>query len=468
MTTLTPNTGGQSAQSVAQSTAMAFYRTAWRWHFYAGVFVTPFLIVLALSGLAMVFAPEIEAVQYRHLLNVTPQEQMRSVDDQIAAVKAKYPAGVIKKFRPPEHPTKSTNFSVNNGETRLNVYVNPYTAEVLGAVDHSKKWATIANKIHGTMLVGDIGDRILETASGWALVLTATGLYLWWPRRRKQIKVAFVPVKAKGRAGWKNFHSVGGFWVGGLLVFFLLTGMAWTGVWGKQIVQPWNTFPAAKRKEIPKSDTTMESLNRSGEHIVPWGLELAVLPASGSMAGGQGVVSDVHADSVVQFGRQQLSTFWVALPKGKEGVYTISASTMGGDTTDARKDRTIHIDQYSGKVLADIGWKDYNLGAKAMATGVALHMARYGLWSQLLAALSCLLITFLCVSGIVMWWIRRPVKQFRLVAPPMPIAPLWKGGVLIMIVLGIAFPLVGLTLIVVLLLDFILLRRIAPLKEVFS
>lgn len=468
MTTLTPNAGEQPAQASGKSRAMAFYRTAWRWHFYAGIFVTPFLIILALSGLAMVFAPQIEAVQYRHLLNVTPQGEMQPVSQQIAAVKAQYPDSKIKKFRPPTSESSSTNFSVSSGEKRLNVYVNPYTAAVIGDVDHSQKWATIADEIHGTMLIGDVGDRILETASGWALVLTATGLYLWWPRRRKHVKGALMPEKAKGRAGWKNFHSVTGFWIGGIMVFFLLTGMAWTGVWGKQIVQPWNTFPAEKRKAVPKSDVKMESLNRPGEHIVPWGLELTALPASGSMVGRPGVTGSVNPETVVAFGQKHLPTFWVALPKGKEGVYTISASTMGGDATDARKDRTIHIDQYSGKVLADIGWKDYNLGAKAMAAGVALHMARYGLWSQILAALSCLLITFLCVSGVVMWWIRRPAKQFRLAAPPMPATPLWRGGVILMVVLGVAFPLVGITLLAVLLLDFLVLQRIAPLKAVLS
>lgn len=53
---------------------MAFYRAAWRWHFYAGVFVTPFLLLLTLTGLVMLFAPQLECLQYRTLFTVTPDE----------------------------------------------------------------------------------------------------------------------------------------------------------------------------------------------------------------------------------------------------------------------------------------------------------------------------------------------------------------------------------------------------------
>ena len=28
----------------------AFYRTIWRWHFYAGLFVMPFILILSVTG----------------------------------------------------------------------------------------------------------------------------------------------------------------------------------------------------------------------------------------------------------------------------------------------------------------------------------------------------------------------------------------------------------------------------------
>jgi uncharacterized iron-regulated membrane protein len=68
------------------------------------------------------------------------------------------------------------------------------------------------------------------------------------------------------------------------------------------------------------------------------------------------------------------------MPADAEGVWTISARSMSRGVVDARKDRTLHIDQYSGTVLANIGWNEYAPGAKAMAAGIALHMGAMGWW----------------------------------------------------------------------------------------
>ncbi len=35
-----------------------FYALAWRWHFYAGLFVAPFMILLALTGIVYLFKPQ--------------------------------------------------------------------------------------------------------------------------------------------------------------------------------------------------------------------------------------------------------------------------------------------------------------------------------------------------------------------------------------------------------------------------
>lgn len=460
-----------SEVAAPNSRSMTFYRAAWRWHFYAGLFVIPFLLMLSLTGLTMVFRPQLENLQYGSLLNVAPQSMVYPLEAQKLAVKQAFPNGEISRVQVTNRPDRSTAFAVTNKGQDLNVYVNPYTNKVLGSVANDNTLYAIADKIHGTLLLGETGDRLVEIAAGWAIVLTITGLYLWWPRRGKEKRnwrAAFVPERAKGRSGWKNAHSVVGFWISGILLFFLLSGMAWTGIWGGKFVQAWNTFPANKWNNVPKSTQTLDSLNRPGEKVIPWNLEQTPIPQSGSAAGAIGVAKPVTLDSVAAFARAKLPAFSISSPSDAKGVYTVSASTMSGDVTDARKDLTLHIDQYSGKVLANVGWAEYNLGAKAMASGIALHQGRYGLWNQLLGAAFCLLILFICSSGVVMWWLRRPAGAKRLHAPPMPNVALWRGGAVIMLLLGLAFPLVGATLLTVLLLDLLVLRRVPVVKTALN
>lgn len=88
-----------------------------------------------------------------------------------------------------------------------------------------------------------------------------------------------------------------------------------------------------------------------------------------------------------------------------------------------------------------------------------LHEGKmFGRVNQILVLVVCLMILLSAVSGIVMWWQRRP--QGRLGVPPLRHdLPKWKTAMLIMALLALAFPLVGASLIGVWLLDRLLLSR---------
>ncbi len=96
-------------------------------------------------------------------------------------------------------------------------------------------------------------------------------------------------------------------------------------------------------------------------------------------------------------------------------------------------------------------------------------MGLMGTWNFILNVVFCLSVIFVCVSGVVMWVKRRPQKARRLAAPPMPAElPLWKGAVLIGLFTAMAFPLVGLTLLVVLVFDLLILSNIPAMKRAMS
>ncbi len=76
---------------------------------------------------------------------------------------------------------------------------------------------------------------------------------------------------------------------------------------------------------------------------------------------------------------------------------------------------------------------------------------------------------FICVSGVVMWWKRRPEGAARLAAPPRPQeVPYAKGAILITLALSLAFPMLGLTLLAVILMDLLVVTPIPALKRALS
>lgn len=439
------------------------YRSIWRWHFYAGIVVVPFLIVLALTGLVMLYGNSIETfLGAKHY--VAPDGDRASLVQQSQAALATVPGSTLKLAVNPASPDRASVFVVDAEGRNFVVSVDPHGPRVVDTVVKDDTWFYWANNIHGTLLLGTVGDRIVETVAGLGVILLLTGLYLWWPRNIRTLGRALVPdFAARGRALWKELHVSLGFYLSIVLLFFLLSGLSWSGVWGEKIVQAWGTFPAEKYDNLPLSDDKHASMNHGALKEVPWALEQTPMPMSGSHAGHHGLAdgTPINLDTVSGFARSIGfdGQFRVNVPRDKEGVYTVSADSMDGDTTDATGDRTVHIDQYTGRILADIGFADYSLAGKAMAVGIALHQGNLGPLNTALNLAFCAFVIFMCTSGIVMWWKRRPARQFG--APRYPRnfrAP--AAIVAIALAVCLAFPLTGLALLLFALVDFLLPKRL--------
>ena len=440
----------------------SFYSLAWRWHFYAGLFVAPFMILLALTGIVYLFKPQLDPLLYDHLLNVTPSHHSLSADEQLNRVQTSYPQGHVSQYLPPINPERSGQFVINNGGRELNVFINPYTGQVLGEQDAKLNLQAVARALHGELMIGTLGDRLVELAAGWGVVLVVSGLYLWWPRGQSAAGILWPRLNRRGRLLWRDFHAVTGFWGAALLLFMLISGMTWTGFWGKQYADLWNRFPVAMWNDVPKSDIEARSLNSAARQTVPWAMENTPMPVSGAHAEHMAhaarssgpAAPGIRLQDVVDTAtaRQVEPGYSITLPTTASGVFTIAVFA-----DDPRNDATLHVDQYTGTVLADVRWQHYSNVARATEMGVMLHEGKlFGSLNQIAVLLVCLMILLSSVSGLVIWWKRRPQGGLGVPALRHDL-PTWKTGVVIMLALAIAFPLVGASLIVVWGLDRLLL-----------
>lgn len=194
------------------------------------------------------------------------------------------------------------------------------------------------------------------------------------------------------------------------------------------------------------------------------------MPESGSFAG-ESVLPEgtaVNFDTLYVLGREigLEGRFHLTAPASPDGVWTLNQNSMSYDGSSPMIDRTVHVDQYTGKVLADVRYADYGVAGKAMAVGIALHEGQLGLLNFALNAAFCLSVLLVCVSGVIMWWKRRPAGASRLAAPPVPQnVPLARGVVLIAVLLSMLFPMLGLTLLAVLAIDLALLSAMPGVKR---
>ncbi|MBF3041712.1 PepSY domain-containing protein, partial [Pseudomonas aeruginosa] len=267
-----------------------FYALAWRWHFYAGLFVAPFMILLALTGIVYLFKPQLDALLYPQLLRVEAGAQMRSADQLLAGVRQAHPQAAVSQYLPPSEAGRSAQFVIGEEGRQWNLFVDPYSGRELGRQDAQLNLQAVARALHGELMVGTVGDRLIELAAGWGIVLVVSGLYLWWPRGRAASALFWPRLHLRGRPLWRELHVLAGFWGSLLLLFMLLSGMTWTGYWGKQFADVWNRFPAAMWNDVPTSDMQAGSLNSASRQQVPWPLENTPLPRS------QPPAADAHAE----------------------------------------------------------------------------------------------------------------------------------------------------------------------------
>jgi uncharacterized iron-regulated membrane protein len=442
--------------------ATRLYRSVWRWHFYAGLVVVPFLIVLSLTGIVMLYGNSIETFLGAKYY-VAPGGARASLTEQSRAALAAIQGSSLKLVVNPASPDRATVFVLNSKGGNVVVSVDPHGPAVVGTIVKDDTWFYWANNIHGTLLIGKLGDRIVEVVAGLGIILVLTGIYMWWPRNGRSLARALVPNSyARGRTLWKELHVSFGFYMSIVLLFFLVSGLAWAGIWGERIVQAWSTFPAEKWDNVPLSDKIHASMNHGAMKEVPWALEQTPLPVSGSASGVAGLPegTPVDIDTVSALARAIGfdGQFRVNVPQDEDGVFTISADSMDGDTTNATGDRTVHVDRYTGRVLADVGFADYSLAGKAMAVGIALHQGNLGALNTLLNLLFCVFVLFMCVSGVVMWWKRRPAGQFG--APRYPRDFRAPAAILaITAAVCAAFPLTGLGVALFAVVDFLLPKR---------
>jgi len=489
-------TTGSETNIKSKDSNKTLYFLTWRWHFYAGLFVIPFMLMLSITGLVMLFDDEIELAFHQDAIEIAVSGEPIKVSQQLVAVQNQYPQGSVTQFVPSKTPDLANRFSVALEDgTSVFATVNQYTGEVVGEIPRSDSLYQLANDIHGTLLIGDWGDYLIEVAISLSILLLVSGIYLWLPRDNAS-RAGFLKLRVSSgpRVLMRDLHANIGGTLSLVLLLFILSGLAWTGFWGGKLVQAWSTFPAQMWDDIPLSDKTHASLNHGSEEELPWNLEQTPLPLSqdkpaehvhqveeASEAHDHSKMGEDHSqhvllassfaiDDVVQKAQSLgFTQYKVNLPRSETGVYTVTANTMGGDIIDPTQDRTTHLDQYSGRILGEVTWQDYNFIAKTLAVGISLHQGDISIINKLLNALFCLAFVVVSVTGGVMWWMRRPSGQSKLGTPPkFGDAGLWKAGLVTVVVISVLFPLAGATIVTAMLLDWLLFSRVNKLKTVLS
>lgn len=439
---------------MSSNSSSGLYNAAWRWHFWAGLLAGPIVVMLAITGSVYLFKPQYESWRHKDLLMVPAGRDAVALDDQLNAAVAYAPYDwKPQTIQPPAGDGHSTMVQFQDAAGGLmSVFVDPGSLEILGTRDEGQTLMATIKLIHGSLLLGDWGDRVVELGASWCFALLVTGWYLWWPRPFR-IRGFLLPRFGSGKRNLLiDMHAVPMVWFSGFALFLLASGIPWSGVggtWFREVGrflgewQPTETRASAHRSDLlggwsPYLDE--KELAERVEAVRSNPEDAEVLASKISLER----VSEIAAEQNVR------DSFAIALPQGPEGVYSILS-----DRNKAFTRAYVHIDQYSGNVLADVRFKDFGLMAKFFSFGIIAHEGQlFGWLNQLLGLLTCLILVGTFVTGIIMWWSRRPAGGF---GAPRANTRFPKKLLGLLVISGMLFPLLAASLVVIYLVD-----RLAP------
>lgn len=257
-------------------------------------------------------------------------------------------------------------------------------------------------------------------------------------------------------------HAVTGVWISLFTLLLLLSGLPWSRFWGDyfKTMRHW-TGTASSRADWSnrrETSTTKSSSNASGhgDHAQP--------AAARSRRGApKPLPKDLTAFDRVLAG---------VAPLQLEHPVVINTPSTAADewlvqslTPNRPRRVNVTLSGKTGEILNKDDFWDRDWIDRTVAVGIALHEGQlFGWANQLLGLLTACGLVLVSCTGIILWHRRRPEDSL---GAPRAVGAARFSWVLCLLVLalGVLLPLFGVSLLVVLFLERLLLARIPGLRE---
>ncbi|MFF7450125.1 MULTISPECIES: PepSY domain-containing protein [unclassified Streptomyces] len=417
-----------------------------RLHFYAGLFVAPFLLVAACTGLLYAASFQAEKILYADEMTVSEVGDAKlPISQQVDAAREAHPEGTVAAVRPSPQADATTRVLLSgvegvDADHTLAVFVDPYTAKVEGALEQygssgALPLRTWISELHRNLHLGETGRLYSEFAASWLWVIASAGLVLWFTRRRARRKLR----GTSGRRRTLGLHGAVGAWAAAGFLFLSVTGLTWSTYAGANI--------DVLRTELGQS-TPSVSAAAGGDHS-----------GHGTSAATGDAEHGVGLDKVLAAARAEGlgDPVEIVPPADASSTYVVKQVQRSWP----EKQDAAAIDPTTGEVTDVLRFADYPVLAKLTRWGIDLHTGTlFGLVNQIALMLLALSLILLIVWGYRMWWQRgrgsafgRPIPRGAWQKVP---APILLPCVAAVAALGYYVPLLGIPLAAFLVLDVVL------------
>ncbi len=376
-------------------TARRFWLVSHRW---LGIVAGPLLVLIGLTGSALVFDHAIDEWLHPELLLCDAAGPNRPLDQLIAAAEASYnsatPSGEHVKVTSVSSPRIAggvwTAWFTGGTEAEpfyTAVYIDPATARVTGTRVWGHDVMSWIYRLHFQLVSGQVGATIVGVLGLILLISIVSGILVWWPLWRHSVRAA-IAIRG-GRRFIYDLHKTIGIVSTVLLAVLALTGvtMEFPGAFNRVL----SVLSARTSEPTDLASQTDESTDRlSPEEAIA-------------------IARKMYPDA-------RFCHFHP--PADDRGVYEVAVHQ--DDEVQRSYGRTqLFIDQYDGRILARRLPQNDTIADQIAVWQFPLHNGEaFGLVGRWVVLIAGLTPAILYATGMLVWvrkiWSRRRVSLMKL------------------------------------------------------
>ena len=385
-------------------------------HLYLALAAGLVIMNSCITGAIMVFEDDIDLAIHKERYFVDPQANRKSLEEISQLAAQAVPTGKFAALKLYSDPTRSVEVAFmlpekkvpegsagRSGERSvaqpgkgkneaagkkkskpgLFVYVNPYTGVVLDVYNKRESFFFTVERLHRWLLGGNAspGKVIVGLSTCSFLIITVTGIILWWPKNKK---ILLQRLKFKTSGSFKrlnhDLHVVAGFYTSIFLLVIIITGLVMSYTWVNKSI-------FTMTKSSPESPEPPSSEYRAGVKTINYDQALTALKT------------------------QVKDAAYVTLRTPKDSLGVFAISVLPANAAEMALD-TYYIDQYAGTQLGQLLFKDKNVGQTIRAYVKPIHTgALYGFPTKLFNFILALITFSFPITGVIMWLNRIKKKK---------------------------------------------------------
>lgn len=353
-------------------------------HLWLGIGSGIILLIICLTGTVLTFEEEIKSL-FSEEITVSPKDEIFPIETLARNLAAE---GEVMRVSISPETTKPYEFSVKtNKEDRRGTtfFVDQYNETYMKSEPNGLDGFFMTMfKLHRWLLLDmSIGRPIVGIATIIFLILSITGIVLWFPKKKlkklkwKHLKPGF---KIAWRAKWKrvnyDLHVTLGFYTAIFLIIMSLTGLFWSFEWYKDAGSAvLGTEVFGGRGGGPKIDSKANPSSKTLDFAEVIKITESELPFEGT--------------TIFQ------------IPADEKDIFSIR-KYHDEDFLETAVDE-LKIDR-DGTIISKEIFSEKPLNVQIASSIKAIHMGTiFGWFSKTIYFISCLIATSLPVTGIIIW-----------------------------------------------------------------